>query len=56
MHSGRHLANGSVVPTIPPGFIQATGSELYQTTTGAGPALIRGPDYNSPDDMGSTVV
>ena len=41
--------DGSAVPTISPGFTQATGSELYQLTTGGGPALTRGPDYNSPD-------
>ena len=41
--------NGSVVPMIPSGFTQATGSELYQATTEGGPVLIRGPDYNSPD-------
>ena len=41
--------NGSVVPTTPPGFTIATGNELYQEYTGDGPALIRGPDYNSPD-------
>ena len=41
--------NGSVVPMIPSGFTQATGSELYQATIGLGQALIRGPDYNSPD-------
>ena len=41
--------NGSAVTTAPSGFTQATGSELYQVTTRGGPALIRGPDYNSPD-------
>ena len=41
--------NGSVVPTIPSGFTQASGNELYQKYIGSGPALIRGPDYNSLD-------
>ena len=41
--------NGSVVLTIPSEFTQANGSELYQVATNSGPALIRGPDYNSPD-------
>ena len=44
--------NGSVVPTVPLGFTQANGSELYQTSTGFNEhllVLIRGPDYNSPD-------
>ena len=39
--------NGSVVPTAPLGFIQANGSELYQIANAGGPALIRGPDYDS---------
>ena len=42
--------NGSVVPTVPSGFTQATGSELYQVSVDSTLfALIRGPDYNSPD-------
>ena len=41
--------DGSVVPTRPLGSPQATGSELFQVTTEGGPALVRGPDYNSPD-------
>ena len=39
--------NGSIVPTKPSEVSQANGSELYQIATGGGPALIRGPDYNS---------
>ena len=39
--------NGSIVPTAPLGFKQANGSELYQIAIVGGPALIRGPDYNS---------
>ena len=42
------MPNGSVVLTVPSGFI-ANGTELYQTTNSSGAALIRGPDYNSPD-------
>ena len=45
--------NGSVVPTVPLGFTQADGSELYQTSIVGNEhclvVLIRGPDYNSPD-------
>ena len=41
--------NGSVVPTVPLGFTQADGSELYQTVSQHRLVLIRGPDYNSPD-------
>ena len=43
--------NGSVVPTVPLGFIQANGSELYQIVAAneGHQILIRGPDYNSPD-------
>ena len=42
--------NGSVVPTVPSGFTQATGSELYQYALLDGRlVLIRGPEYNSPD-------
>ena len=42
--------DGSVVPTVPSGFTQASGSELYQVAIVSTLfALIRGPDYNSPD-------
>ena len=40
--------DGSVVPTIPSGFTQATGTKLYQTFTEGHVALIRGPQYSSP--------
>ena len=39
--------DGSDVPTGSAG--QATGSQLFQIAIGVGVALIRGPDYNSPD-------
>ena len=42
--------NGSVVPAIPSGFSQAVGDVLYQfVIDDFRVALIRGPDYNSPD-------
>ena len=41
--------DGSVIPTVTSGFTQANGSELYQGTNFFHLALIRGPDYNSPD-------
>ena len=47
--------DGSVVPQEPVGFVQATGSQLYQSPVVSlklglisGQALSRGPDYISP--------
>ena len=42
--------DGSVVPATPPGFTQAVGDVLYQfVIDDFRVAIIRGPDYNSPD-------
>ena len=43
--------NGSVIPTVPPEFTQATGIQLYQVAVYSSRLIVlfRGPDYNSPD-------
>ena len=48
LHAQWQTPNGSVVPAVPSGFTQASGSELYQLASKEGPVLFRGPDYNSP--------